>query len=147
MNSHPQPIQVRKRRYLDDLREAVLLVADIDVMLGSVFGGKGRGIHSKLDSLRPLIPERLDKRLRYLEAARNKALAEREWRIPDPEGFIAECRDTLNRLQRLSHRRARVRHLWGRLCHRWGSGGSFAVAVAAMGLLLMLASGTISVAG
>jgi len=113
-----------RRLYLESLREAVRLIADIDEVLASRFGGKGRGIHSKLDSVRPAIPARLDKRLRYLEAARNKALAEREWRIPDPEGFLIECREGLDRLRGLSRRREQRRHLWWRFCRLLGAGGS-----------------------
>ncbi len=147
MNTRSEPGLGPRKLYLEALREAVRVIADIDEVLASKFGGKGRGIHSKLDSVRPAIPTRLDRRLRYLEAARNKALAEREWRIPDHESFIIECQEALVRLRSLSRRREQRRHLWWRFCRLLGTGGSFAFAVAAMGLLLLLASGTVSLVG
>lgn len=131
-----------RKLYLQTLCEAVRVIADIDEVLASKFGGRGRGIHSKLDSVRPAVPARLDKKLRYLEAARNKALAEQEWRIPDHENFIVECKDALHRLRGISRRREQRRRLWRRFCGLMRTAGPLAFAVIAISLLLLASSMT-----
>lgn len=126
------------------LRDVLGIVAEIDGILGREFGGKGRGIHSKLDSLRPALPTRLDKRLRYFEAVRNKALMQPDWRIPDRAHYIAECQAAARRLRHIACKRRRLQHLLAALHRLRRTLGSFSIAVAAMCILLLLASGAIS---
>lgn len=143
----PEPLQPMSSRHPHAvaLREVIGLVAEIDGVLGREFGGKGRGIHSKLDSVRPAIPVKLDKRLRYLEAARNKALMQPEWRIPEREKYIAECQAAVFRLRRIARKRERNHQLMSLLRRSLGTLGSFVAVVAAMCLLLLVASGTFAI--
>lgn len=127
------------------LRDVIGHVAEIDGVLGREFGGKGRGIHSKLDSVRPPIPAKLGKRLRYLEAARNKALMQPEWRIPDRDKYIAECQAAVMRLRRIAHKRERNRQRLRLLRRSLGTLGPCVIVIAAMCLLLLVASGTIAI--
>lgn len=127
------------------LKDVLSIVAEIDDILGREFGGKGRGIHSKLDSVQPALPARLDKRLRYFEAVRNKALMQPEWRIPDRTSYIAECQAAARRLRDIARRRERRHRIWAAV-QRWRRAlRPFAFVVAAMCALLLLASGAITI--
>jgi hypothetical protein len=116
------------------LRDVLSIVAEIDDILAREFGGKGRGIHRKLDSVHPALPNQLDKRLRYFEAVRNKALMQPDWRIPDRTHYITECQAAARRRRRMLAPLQRLR----------GMPGSFAIVMAAVGALLLLVSGAIS---
>ncbi len=80
-----------KPGHLDTLKEVIDIIALIEKVLERDFGGRGRGVHSKLDSLTHPVPSWLDKRLRYLAAVRNKAVTEPWWPIPDREQYLGEC--------------------------------------------------------
>lgn len=107
------------------MQDVLDITAVIDSVLARDFGGKGRGIHSKLDSLRHPIPARLDRRLRYLAAVRNKALNEPDWAIPQRELYLDECRALAIRLLDIGRRRHRKAHLlqtwWARVSRGWAS--------------------------
>lgn len=111
--------------HMKAMQDVLDITAVIDSVLARDFGGKGRGIHSKLDSLRHPVPARLDRRLRYLAAVRNKALNEPDWAIPQRDRYLAECRAMAIRLLDISRRRQRKAHLlqkwWARLTRGWAS--------------------------
>lgn len=144
MSLEPTPTQSRKNLHTAALRDVLSIVAEIDDILGREFGGKGRGIHSKLDSVHPALPARLDKRLRYFEAVRNKALMQPDWRIPDRASYMTECQAMARRLRRMAQQRERRRRMLAPFQRLRGTQGSLAVAMAAVGVLLLLASGAIS---
>lgn len=104
-----------KTPHMKAMQDVLDITAVIDSVLARDFGGKGRGIHSKLDSVRHPVPARLDRRLRYLAAVRNKALNEPDWEIPQRERYLAECRAAAIRLLDIGRRRQRRAHL----LHRW----------------------------
>lgn len=111
--------------HMKAMQDVLDITAVIDSVLARDFGGKGRGIHSKLDSLRHPIPARLDRRLRYLAAVRNKALNEPDWVIPQRERYLDECRALAIRLLDIGRRRHRKAHLlqtwWARISRGWAS--------------------------
>lgn len=114
-----------KTPHMKAMQDVLDITAVIDSVLARDFGGKGRGIHSKLDSLRHPVPARLDRRLRYLAAVRNKALNEPDWAIPQRDRYLAECRALAIRLLDISRRRQRKVHLlqrwWARVSRAWAS--------------------------
>lgn len=114
-----------KTPHMKAMQDVLDVTAVIDAVLARDFGGKGRGIHSKLDSLRHPVPARLDRRLRYLAAVRNKALNEPDWAIPQRDRYLAECRAMVLRLLDISRRRQRKTHLlqrwWARVSRAWAS--------------------------
>lgn len=114
-----------KTPHMKAMQDVLDITAVIDSVLARDFGGKGRGIHSKLDSLRHPVPARLDRRLRYLAAVRNKALNEPDWAIPQRDRYLAECRTLAIRLLDISRRRQRKVHLlqrwWARVSRAWAS--------------------------
>jgi hypothetical protein len=81
----------RQATHLHSLKDVMEITALIEQVLARDFAGRGRGIHSKLDSLTEPLPAWLDKRLRYLSAVRNKALVEPWWTIPDRARYLDEC--------------------------------------------------------
>lgn len=81
----------RQASHLHSMKDVMEITALIEQVLARDFGGRGRGIHSKLDSLAEPLPAWLDKRLRYLSAVRNKALVEPWWAIPDRARYLDEC--------------------------------------------------------
>lgn len=81
----------RQDSHLHSMKDVMEITALIEQVLARDFGGRGRGIHSKLDSLTEPLPAWLDKRLRYLSAVRNKALVEPWWTIPDRARYLDEC--------------------------------------------------------
>jgi hypothetical protein len=93
--------------HLKQLRDVLTLTAVIEAVLQSDFAGKGRGIHSKLDSSRYPIPTDLDRRLRYIGAVRNKAANEPGYEIPEREAFLVQCEQCAAALVQLArqHRR------------------------------------------
>lgn len=100
-----------KDKHLQSLQDVLEATALIDSVLARDFGGRGRGIHSKLDSLTHAIPQSLDERLRYLAALRNKALAEPWYRIEDRPAYLAACEDAATALLLLKERREHLRAL------------------------------------
>lgn len=126
------------------LQDVLSVVAEIDDILGREFGGKGRGIHSKLDSVHPALPAQLDKRLRYFEAVRNKALIQPDWRIPDRASYVTECQAATRRLRQIAQTRERRRHMLAPLQRLRTTLGSFAIVMVALCALLLLAGGAIS---
>jgi hypothetical protein len=114
-----------KTPHMKAMQDVLDITAVIDSVLARDFGGKGRGIHSKLDSVREPVPARLDRRLRYLAAVRNKALNEPDWAIPQRERYLAECQAMAIRLLDISRRRQRRTHLlqrwWARVSRGWAS--------------------------
>lgn len=138
------PTQSRRSLHMVTLRDVLSIVAEIDDILAREFGGKGRGIHSKLDSVHPALPNQLDKRLRYFEAVRNKALMQPDWRIPDRTHYITECQAAARRLHLIAQQRERRRRMLAPLQRLRGMPGSFAIVMAVVGALLLLASRAIS---
>lgn len=110
----PMYQHVPKSPHMKAMQDVLDITAVIDSVLARDFGGKGRGIHSKLDSVRHPVPARLDRRLRYLAAVRNKALNEPEWEIPKRDRYLAECRAAAIRLLDISRQRQRKLHLLNR---------------------------------
>ena len=92
--------------HLHSLKDVMDINALIEHVLAQNFGGRGRGIHSKLDSLADPLPAWLDKRLRYLAAVRNKALVEPWWAIPDRARYLDECDHAAAVLLQIAHDRA-----------------------------------------
>jgi hypothetical protein len=137
------PTQSRRNLHMETLRDVLGIVAEIDDILGREFGGKGRGIHSKLDSVYPPLPARLDKRLRYFEAVRNKALMQPDWRIPDRMGYVAECLAAAQRLRHIAQKRDRRRRVLAPFLRLRGAPGWFAMVLCAIGVLMLLTSGAI----
>jgi len=108
----------RQAAHLHSMKDVMEINALIEQVLGRDFGGRGRGIHSKLDSLNEPLPAWLDKRLRYLSATRNKALVEPWWTIPDRARYLDECDHAAAVLLQIANDRA---HPGGMLSHavRW----------------------------
>lgn len=139
MSLEPSFSQNRKTLHIVSLKDVLSIVAEIDDILGREFGGKGRGIHSKLDSLHPALPFRLDKRLRYFEAVRNKALMQPEWRIPDRTAYITECQAAARRLRDIARQRERHQRLRTATQRLLWTLKPFVLVAVAMSLLLALA--------
>jgi hypothetical protein len=96
----------RQASHLHSMKDVMEITALIEQVLARDFGGRGRGIHSKLDSLTAPLPAWLDKRLRYLSAVRNKALVEPWWAIPDRARFLDECDQAAAVLLQIANDRA-----------------------------------------
>lgn len=144
MSLEPSFSQSRRTLHMATLKDVLSIVAEIDDILGREFGGKGRGIHSKLDSVQPALPSRLDKRLRYFEAVRNKALMQPDWRIPDRASYITECQAAARRLRDIARHREQRHRMWAAM-QRWRRVlEPFAFVVATMCALFLLAGGAIS---
>lgn len=140
MSLEPPFSQNRRTLHMVTLKDVLSIVAEIDDILKRELGGKGRGIHSKLDSVRPPLPSQLDKRLRYFEAVRNKALMQPDWRIPDRPGYISECQVAARRLRAIARKRARLHRLQAALQRVFGALKPFAFVAVAMGVLFVWAS-------
>lgn len=97
----------RQASHLHSLKDVMEITALIEQALARDFGGRGRGIHSRLDSLTEPVPTWLDKRLRYLSAVRNKALVEPWWTIPDRARYLDECHYAAAVLLEIASDRAR----------------------------------------
>lgn len=95
----------RQASHLHSLRDVMEITSLIEQVLARDFGGRGRGIHSKLDSLSKPLPAWLDKRLRYLSAVRNKALVEPQWAIPEREKYLGECHHAAATLLKIANDR------------------------------------------
>lgn len=96
----------RQATHLHSLKDVMDITALIEQVLARDFGGRGRGIHSKLDSITEPLPAWLDKRLRYLSAVRNKALVEPWWTIPDRARYLDECDHAAAVLLQIAYDRA-----------------------------------------
>ena len=144
MSLKPSSIHGRRTLHMVTLQDVLGIVAEIDGILAREFGGKGRGIHSKLDSVRPPLPTRLDKRLRYFEAVRNKAVMQPDWRIPDRSSYITECQTAARRLHDIARTRERRRRLLATLRRSRGNLGTLAMVMIAICVFLLLASGSLS---
>ena len=96
----------RQASHLHSLKDVMDITSLIEQVLAREFGGRGRGIHSKLDSLNEPLPAWLDKRLRYLSAVRNKALVEPWWTIPDRASYLDECNRAAAVLMQIAYDRA-----------------------------------------
>jgi len=96
----------RQAIHLHSMKDVMDITSLIEQVLARDFGGRGRGIHSKLDSLSQPLPAWLDKRLRYLSAVRNKALVEPWWTIPDRTRYLDECDHAAAVLLQIAHDRA-----------------------------------------
>jgi hypothetical protein len=138
--SLPTPTHNHNNLHRVPLQDVLNIVAEIDDILLREFGGRGRGIHSKLDSVHPPLPARLDRRLRYFEAVRNKALMQPDWRIPDRTGYVAECQAAARRLHHIAHMRARRRNVLGSLQRLGKTRWSVATVVAALCMLYLVTS-------
>lgn len=92
-------------RHLDSMKDVIDITGLIEAVLEGDFGGRGRGIHSRLDSLMHPIPASLDKKLRYLAAVRNKALVEPWWPIPNRPRYLHDCEVAAARLLEIANRR------------------------------------------
>lgn len=103
--------RLTKDMHLQSLQDVLEATALIDGVLQRDFGGRGRGIHSKLDSITHPIPKALDERLRYIGALRNKALAEPWYRIEDRAAYLAACEDAATALLLIRERREHLRTL------------------------------------
>lgn len=99
----------RYARHLDSMKDVIDITALIEAVLEGDFGGRGRGIHSRLDSLERPIPASLDKKLRYLAAVRNKALVEPWWPIPNRPRYLHDCEEAAAWLLEIANRRQRTR--------------------------------------
>lgn len=95
------------------LHDVLRATAVIEAILLSEFSGKGLGIHSKLDSCRPRIPEELDRRLRYIGAVRNKAAYDPSYNIPDKQAFLSMCDQATSELVLLTGSHQRLRKTQG----------------------------------
>lgn len=138
MPLEPSPTSNRKNLHRVTLQDVLAVVAEIDDILKHDFGGKGRGIHSKLDSLDPALPHHLDKKLRYFEAVRNKALTQPDWPIPNRASYMTECRAMARRLRHIAQQRDRRRRMLVPFQRLRARRGSIAVVVAALGVLLLV---------
>ena len=92
---------VQSRREINDAANLIEFVLERD------FNGRGRGIHSKLDSAKYPIPKDLDKQLRYLGAVRNKAMVEPAYRIEDVAAYVKACEGSVMRLLWIVRRQRR----------------------------------------
>lgn len=108
----------RQASHLHSLKDVMEITARIEQVLARDFGGRGRGIHSKLDSLTEPLPAWLDKRLRYLSAVRNKALVEPWWNIPDRTNYRDECDHATAVLMQIAYGRAHPGGVFNRAV-RW----------------------------
>lgn len=108
-----------KKLHRRSLSDVLTMTAVIEVILQGHFAGKGRGIHSKLDSSHHMIPTELDKRLRYIEAVCNKAVYEPAYEIPNRKQFLLTCEQAASDLVLLASTRRKqmpaVGTFWTRL--------------------------------
>lgn len=62
---------------------------DLEYILEAYLGGSGKGLHEKCTSVQRLLPQDLQKKIRYLATIRNKLVHERGFdHIPDRARFV-----------------------------------------------------------
>lgn len=102
------------------LGAAARLTLRIEHILVHDFQARGRGMHSKVDSVRPPLPSKLAANLRYLGAVVNTAVAENALdpaKLPD---ILDRTTRAVHELRRLAIRRNRFKSIRQRLRSAFG---------------------------
>jgi hypothetical protein len=102
------------------LHAAARLTLRVEHILVQDFDARGRGMHSKVDSVRPPLPRQLAADLRYLGALVNTAVAENALdpaKLPD---ILERTTKAVHELRRIAIRRNRFKNMRQRLRTAFG---------------------------
>jgi hypothetical protein len=86
---------------MTDLNKVIAGAKSIEHILVEQFGGTGRGMKEKLDSVRYPIPLPLQKRISHLAYLRNRAVHEEGFDLHDSEDYQRKCEAVCQELQQL----------------------------------------------
>ena len=74
----------------------------LEGILENGFGANGRGLHEKVTSVQPKLPDPLIKKLRYIATVRNKLVHDDDYhQLDDKNGYKLACKDAEKQLAAL----------------------------------------------
>lgn len=86
---------------MTDLNKIIAGAKSIERILTEQFGGSGRGMREKLDSVRYPIPQPLQQRIAYLARMRNRSVHEEGFELKDSEDYLRKCQAVCAELQQV----------------------------------------------
>lgn len=86
---------------MTDLNKIIAGAKSIERILTDQFGGAGRGMREKLDSVRYPIPQPLQQRIAYLARMRNRSVHEEGFELKDSEDYLRKCQAVCAELQQV----------------------------------------------
>lgn len=86
---------------MTDLNKIIAGAKSIERILTDQFGGTGRGMREKLDSVRYPIPQPLQQRIAYLARMRNRSVHEEGFELKDSEDYLRKCQAVCAELQQI----------------------------------------------
>lgn len=114
---------------MNDYEFAIKQCKQLEALLADRFGATGRGLHEKVSSVEPRLPEPLVRRLRYIATVRNKLVHDTGTdRIEDRDDYRRACVTANAELRALS--RSGSRWPWRAI--------AFALALSVVGLFYVL---------
>lgn len=86
---------------MTDLNKIIAGAKSVERILTEQFGGTGRGMREKLDSVRYPIPQPLQQRIAYLARMRNRSVHEEGFELNDSEDYLRKCQAVCAELQQV----------------------------------------------